>query len=65
MLDEALRRRLETGLGAATGGVGELLAAVRAGSIDPYTAALRVLGDPAMLAGLVGLGPPAGDGGPR
>lgn len=64
VLDEALRRRLEAGLGAAHDGLAGLVAAVRAGTVDPYTAALRILGEPATLAGLVGLGPAAGDGGP-
>ena len=64
VLDEALRRRLEAGLGAARDGLAGLVAAVRAGTVDPYTAALRILGEPATLAGLVGLGAAAGDGGP-
>jgi LAO/AO transport system kinase len=51
ILDEELRRRLEQGL--AADGVGPLREAVRAGTMDPYAAALRILEDGATLAGLV------------
>ncbi len=52
ILDEELRRRLEQGL--ETDGMGALREAVRAGALDPYTAALRILEDGTTLAGLVG-----------
>jgi LAO/AO transport system kinase len=45
VLEEELRRRLEAGLGAASNGLGPLVSAVRDGSLDPYSAALRILGD--------------------
>ena len=54
ILDEELRRRLERGLGAAADGVRPLLDAVRAGDVDPYSAALRILEDSPTLEALVG-----------
>ena len=54
ILDEELRRRLERGLGGATDGVRPLLDAVRAGDVDPYSAALRILEDGPTLEGLLG-----------
>jgi len=54
VLDEELRRRLERGLGGATDGLRPLLEAVRGGTLDPYTAALRILEDPPTLEGLLG-----------
>jgi LAO/AO transport system kinase len=54
ILDEELHRRLERGLGAAADGVSPLLEEVRRGSVDPYSAALRILGDAAALEGLLG-----------
>jgi LAO/AO transport system kinase len=56
VLEEELRRRLEAGLGAASNGLGPLVAAVRDGSLDPYSAALRILGDADALGRLVGAG---------
>ena len=53
ILDEELRRRLERGLQAAPDGLERLLESVRTGTVDPYTAALRILGDAAALEGLV------------
>jgi LAO/AO transport system kinase len=50
ILDEELRRRLETGLAAAPNGV---LASVRSGETDPYSGAMRILSDATTLAGLV------------
>ncbi len=50
ILDEELRRRLEEQLAANGHGAGAVLAAVRDGTLDPYTAALRI------LAGLPTLG---------
>jgi LAO/AO transport system kinase len=54
VLDEELHRRLAQGLGAAADGLGPLLAAVRGGEVDPYSAALRILEDTSTLAGLLG-----------
>ncbi|HLY36502.1 MAG TPA: methylmalonyl Co-A mutase-associated GTPase MeaB [Candidatus Binatia bacterium] len=54
ILDEELRRRLERGLGGATDGVRPLLDAVRAGDVDPYSAALRILEDGPTLERLLG-----------
>ncbi len=54
ILDEELRRRLERGLGGATDGVRPLIDAVRAGDVDPYTAALRILEDGSTLQALLG-----------
>jgi len=54
ILDEELRRRLERGLGGATDGVRPLLEAVRAGDVDPYSAALRILEDGPTLERLLG-----------
>jgi LAO/AO transport system kinase len=53
VLDEELRRRLERGLGSATG-LASLLEAVRSGTVDPYTAALRILEDVPTLQELMG-----------
>ncbi len=52
-LDEELRRRLERGLGADTDGLRALVDDVRAGRLDPYTAALRILGDVRTLEALL------------
>ncbi len=54
ILDEELRRRLEQGLGGSGDGLGALLDAVRAGAVDPYTAALRILDDVPTLERLLG-----------
>jgi len=54
VLDEELRRRLEQGLGAhAADGLAPLLDAVRAGTVDPYSAALRILEDAPTLERLI------------
>src|SRR5439155_19123366 len=54
VLDEELRRRLEQGLGAhAADGLAPLLDAVRAGTVDPYSAALRILDDAPTLERLI------------
>jgi LAO/AO transport system kinase len=53
ILDEEVRRRLEAGLIADANGLGALVESVRRGSVDPYSAALRILGDDAALAMLV------------
>jgi LAO/AO transport system kinase len=54
ILDEEIHRRLERRLAAPTDGVGPLMEAVRAGEVDPYTAALRILDDGPTLEGLLG-----------
>jgi hypothetical protein len=48
-----VERRLRTGLAAPQDGVAPVIAAVRAGTIDPYAAAVQILADPALLALLV------------
>jgi LAO/AO transport system kinase len=53
IIDEEVRRRLEAGLVADPNGLGALLESVRQGAVDPYSAALRILGDDAALANLV------------
>jgi LAO/AO transport system kinase len=53
VLDEEVRRRLARGLGAAADGLAGLLASVREGRIDPYTAALRILDDASTLERLL------------
>jgi LAO/AO transport system kinase len=53
ILGEELRHRVEHGLGGAGDGLGSLLDDVRAGTLDPYSAALRILDDAPILAGLV------------
>jgi LAO/AO transport system kinase len=54
ILEEEVRRRLAQGLGATADGLGPLLAEVRAGRLDPYSAALRILDDVSTLGGLLG-----------
>jgi len=53
IVDEEVRRRLEAGLIADSNGPGALLESVRQGAVDPYSAALRILGDDAALTNLV------------
>jgi LAO/AO transport system kinase len=53
ILDEEVQRRLRAGFAAPQDGLVPMLADVRAGTIDPYTAAVRILGDPTMLDRLV------------
>jgi len=53
IVDEEVRRRLEAGLVADPNGLGALLESVRRGVVDPYSAALRILGDDAALTNLV------------
>jgi len=55
VLNEELRRRIADRLAAhAADGLAPLLDAVRAGTIDPYTAALRILEDAPTLEQLIG-----------
>jgi len=54
VLDEELRRRLAQGLGGgAPDGLAPLLDAVRAGTVDPYSAALQILEDVPTLERLI------------
>jgi LAO/AO transport system kinase len=53
IVDEEVQRRLATGFATPHDGVGPLLAAVRTGALDPYSAAVRILADPAALAALL------------
>jgi LAO/AO transport system kinase len=53
IVDEEVRRRLEAGLVADPNGLGALLESVRRGAVDPYSAALQILGDDAALTNLV------------
>ena len=52
ILDEEMRRRLEAWLARGRDGVAALVASVRSGEVDPYSAALRVLADDEALAAL-------------
>ena len=56
LVGEELERRLAAGLAGALEGVAPLVAAVREGTLDPYGAALQLLGDARTLAALVGEG---------
>ncbi|HXJ34179.1 MAG TPA: methylmalonyl Co-A mutase-associated GTPase MeaB [Candidatus Eisenbacteria bacterium] len=51
ILDEELHRRVREGL--ASDGLASLVESVRAGTMDPYTAATRILADPQALAALL------------
>jgi LAO/AO transport system kinase len=53
ILDEEVRRRLEQGLAVSGDGTASLVADVRAGRLDPYTAALRILDDARTLGALL------------
>jgi LAO/AO transport system kinase len=53
ILGEELRRRVEHGLGTGADGLRPLLEAVRGGDLDPYSAALRILGDDRALGHLL------------
>jgi LAO/AO transport system kinase len=53
IIDEELQRRLHAAFAAEHDGVGPLLAAVRSGSVDPYSAAVQVLSDPSVLGVLL------------
>jgi LAO/AO transport system kinase len=57
ILDEEMHRRLRAGFAAPQDGMVPMLAELRAGTIDPYTAAVRILDDPTMLDRLVAGGP--------
>ena len=60
IIDEELQRRLQAGFAAPRDGVGPLLDEVRAGTLDPYTAAVRILSDPAALTALLARDGPHG-----
>jgi hypothetical protein len=53
ILGEEVRRRLAVGLALSGNGLQPLIDAVRGGAIDPYSAAVRILGDGAMLERLL------------
>jgi LAO/AO transport system kinase len=53
LLDEELRRRLTGGLDNGADGLDQVMDAVRGGTLDPYTAALRILGDARTLNALL------------
>ena len=53
IIDEEVQRRLHAAFAAEHDGVGPLLAAVRSGSVDPYSAAVQVLSDPSVLGVLL------------
>jgi LAO/AO transport system kinase len=57
ILGEELRRRVAHGLDATSDGLGPLLEAVRHGTMDPYSAALRILKDGRTLERLLGTAP--------
>ena len=53
IIDEELQRRLQAAFAAEQDGVGPLLAAIRSGAVDPYSAAVQVLSDPSVLGVLL------------
>ena len=53
IIDEEVHRRLRTAFDGNLDGVGPLLAAVRSGAVDPYSAAVQVLSDPSVLSALL------------
>jgi LAO/AO transport system kinase len=53
IIDEELARRLRDGIAAADDGIGPILSSVRSGTLDPYSAAVRILGDPKALGALL------------
>jgi GTPase len=53
LLDEELRRRLALGLNEGADGLARVMDAVRGGTLDPYTAALRILDDARTLNALL------------
>jgi len=53
LLDEELRRRLAGGLDGGADGLRQVMDAVRGGTLDPYTAALRILNDARTLNALL------------
>ncbi len=53
ILGEELRRRLGAALASSGDGLRPLFEAVRGGAMDPYSAAVRILGDGAMLERLL------------
>jgi LAO/AO transport system kinase len=56
IIDEEVHRRLRAAFAADGDGVGPLLAAVRAGTLDPYSAAVRILADAGALGALLAKG---------
>jgi LAO/AO transport system kinase len=56
IIDEEVHRRLRAAFAADGDGVGALLAAVRAGTLDPYSAAVRILADAGALGALLARG---------
>jgi LAO/AO transport system kinase len=60
IVDEELERRLREGFTATPDGLGPVVADVRSGALDPYTAAVRILGDPQALGRLLARGGPRG-----
>lgn len=56
IVDEELERRLREGFATSQDGVEPVLAAVRSGTLDPYTAAVRILGDATALGTLLARG---------
>jgi LAO/AO transport system kinase len=54
IVDEELHRRVRAALAETGNGLAPLLADVRAGTVDPYAAAVRILADQAALRALLG-----------
>jgi LAO/AO transport system kinase len=54
ILDEEIERRLHAGVAAGANGIAPVLDAVRAGTVDPYAAAVRILDDPTALGAILG-----------
>jgi LAO/AO transport system kinase len=53
IIDEEVQRRLHAAIAGDHDGLGALLADVRAGAVDPYAAAVRILADPKALGALL------------
>jgi LAO/AO transport system kinase len=60
IIDEELARRLRDGIATAADGVAPILSSVRSGALDPYSAAVRILGDATALGALFQRGPRGG-----
>ena len=53
IIDEEVQRRVRAAFDAGRDGVGALLERVRSGALDPYSAAVQLLGDPSALGALL------------
>jgi len=56
LIDEEVQRRVQAAVATPRDGMRPLLDQVRAGTLDPYSAAVRILADPVGLAALLARG---------